>query len=324
MLTIRPFDHTETDYQTFATIDRAAFPTYPISVEEWKHFDATRDPKLLFQREMIERDGVVVAYGNYGQSQWAFHPEKYDFQLAIHPDHEQADIRPMYFEHVMHTLASHDPLAICTVMQEGYEAYINFLHAMGFVEVMRTPMVELDVTTFDASRFAHIPAQMHAQGIRIVTLRELMETDPNWKQTLYDLDWELSLDVPSPEPPVQQTLEDWDAMSFNPQLFAPDGWFVALDGDRYVGMSHVWLNPGSTTRLYNSLTGVIQSYRRRGIATALKLRLIEFARQYGAKTMVTGNEENNPIFKLNMKLGFRALPAWINYEKPLRSDPAAP
>jgi GNAT superfamily N-acetyltransferase len=269
---------------------------------------------------MIERDGVIVAYGSYGQSSWAYHPRKYEVFTVVHPDHEQPDIRPFYFDHALVAVAPHDPLALTTIALEGREAYTRFWEGMGFKETMRTPNVELDVTTFDAAPFAYIEDQMRAISIRIVPLSEWRQTAPDWKNILYDLDWELTQDVPSPEPPVRPSFDDWQAMTFNPRLFSAEGWFVALEGDRCVGFSHVWLNPGNPQRLYNSLTGVIRSHRRRGIALALKLRLIDYARRTGVIALVTGNEQNNPIYLLNQKLGFKTLPAWIHYEKVLESS----
>ena len=57
----------------------AAYPSQPMSLETFKHRDTTIDPNCLFQRELIERDGAIVAYGVYRQPTWAFHPDKYFF-----------------------------------------------------------------------------------------------------------------------------------------------------------------------------------------------------------------------------------------------------
>jgi GNAT superfamily N-acetyltransferase len=100
----------------------------------------------------------------------------------------------------------------------------------------------------------------------------------------------------------------------------PEGWFVALDHDQLVGTSRAFRNLAKNDQLDGSLTGVIRSYRRRGIATALKLRLIQFAKEYGAAVMLTANEENNPIYTLNRALGFTPQPAWIEFEKTMRVE----
>ena len=47
------------------------------------------------------------------------------------------------------------------------------------------------------------------------------------------------------------------------------------------------------------------------------LRAIEFAAQRGVKSIQTDNEENNPMFQLNLALGFKPVPAWISLEKRL-------
>ena len=61
----------------------------------------------------------------------------------------------------------------------------------------------------------------------------------------------------------------------------------------------------------------MRAWRRKGIATALKLRTIEYALHHNTKSIETGNEENNPMYYLNLKLGFQSQPATIHYEKKL-------
>jgi len=92
---------------------------------------------------------------------------------------------------------------------------------------------------------------------------------------------------------------------------------VAVDGEHYVGLSSLWPNLVLKEVIPVGITGVLPSHRRLGIATALKLKTVEFAKAYGAKTIETGNEENNPMYDLNMKLGFKPTPAWLTFEKVL-------
>jgi GNAT superfamily N-acetyltransferase len=62
------------------------------------------------------------------------------------------------------------------------------------------------------------------------------------------------------------------------------------------------------------MTGVLRAHRRMGIATALKVRAIQFAQTYGARWIETGNEENNPMLQINLRLGFQPAPAWLSFE----------
>ncbi len=69
----------------------------------------------------------------------------------------------------------------------------------------------------------------------------------------------------------------------------------------------LWLNTG--------FTGVLRSHRRRGLAHALKTIAISQMRQRGIRCIRAMNEENNPIWLLNQKLGFVARTAVLAYEK---------
>lgn len=317
MFTIRPFDFSDADYATMTAIDTAYYP-YPLGEDTLRHFDTSRDPALFFRRDMILRDGQVVAFGEIKHLPWAYHPDKYDFYVVVHPDHDHPDIRPLYWAHMLDVLQGRRVIAFSASMFEDKAAHVDFLTAQGFTEALRNTMSELDVQAFDAATFAPVLDRVRAAGIRIVTLRALMDSDPGWKQKLYELEWALVQDIPSTDPPKKPTLEKFSASELESPNMLPEAWFVALDGDQYVGTSRAFRNPAKTDQLDGSLTGTIRSHRRRGIATALKVHLIQFAQQYGAAVMITANEQDNPMVALNVMLGFEARPAWVTYEKAVR------
>jgi GNAT superfamily N-acetyltransferase len=88
--------------------------------------------------------------------------------------------------------------------------------------------------------------------------------------------------------------------------FFPAGYFVALDtaSGALVGTTHISPRPADPRQWEFDLTGVVRSHRRRGIALTLKLRAIALAAQNGAELLVTDNEENNPMYQINLQLGF--------------------
>jgi len=71
------------------------------------------------------------------------------------------------------------------------------------------------------------------------------------------------------------------------------------------------------------LTGVVRTHRRRGVATALKVKGVEWARARGVRVIETDNEENNPMFDLNVALGYRPVPAWAEYHLHLKETATA-
>jgi GNAT superfamily N-acetyltransferase len=98
----------------------------------------------------------------------------------------------------------------------------------------------------------------------------------------------------------------------------PDAYFVAVHDGNYVGTSALWASQAGSD-LYTGLTGVKRAYRQKGIALALKLRGIAYARAHAHPLIKTWNESNNrAILSINERLGYAKQPAWISYVKVLK------
>lgn len=82
-----------------------------------------------------------------------------------------------------------------------------------------------------------------------------------------------------------------------------------------IALSFLWQTEADDRFVYTGLTGVKRDYRRRGIATALKVKSIEVAQKDGFEFIETSNEENNPMFQLNLQLGYKPAPAWLRFNK---------
>ncbi|MCH8273544.1 MAG: GNAT family N-acetyltransferase [Armatimonadetes bacterium] len=317
---VRPFERTDEDYEAFIRVYSAHFPEYPTTVGERRHWDDTRSKKYPFHRDMIELDGAVIGYGVYGQSPWAYHPKKFYFEVYVHPDNGRRGIGTAYLQHVIATLADRRLIGVTAGTREDKIAGVEFLAKHGFTQTMRCPRSHLQLDEFDVSRFEGLRKKVTDQGLRVVTLRELSASDPDWKRKSYELNWEIIQDVPTTDPQEKQEFETYAKQTLGDPNMLFDGWFVALDGDRYVGMTNLWANQTSKEMLFIEMTGTTRSHRRRGIATALKVYAAVYARKYGAKIIETDNEESNPMYQINMRLGFKPQPAWLEFEKTLGTE----
>ncbi|MBI3975568.1 MAG: hypothetical protein HY334_04170 [Armatimonadetes bacterium] len=75
--------------------------------------------------------------------------------------------------------------------------------------------------------------------------------------------------------------------------------------------------------MHQGITGTRRAYRNRGLALALKLRTVAFARARGVREIRTWNDTlNAPMLHINVKMGFVRQPAWISFEQRLREEPA--
>jgi len=66
--------------------------------------------------------------------------------------------------------------------------------------------------------------------------------------------------------------------------------------------------------VWQQLTAVHREFQGHGIAAALKLRTIAYARMHGFREIRTFNSSRNePMLAINTKLGFIRQPAWIDF-----------
>ena len=316
-LEIRPFNNTDEDYRSVVGVSNANWPDELSAPESWQHRDKHRDPKYLFRRVVGEVDGEVVAYSSYGESSWAHVPGKYFISVEVHPDHQRRGHGAAMYDHVVGLLSERDPLFFTSDTREDKPDFIRFLTKRGFERQMRYPVSHLNPQTFEFAKFEGVEKHVAEQGIEIINVPDLPARDPDWKRNWYDLECECWMDVPLPEPPTKGSYEEF-ASRFDSPNYDASAHFIAIDGDRYVGLTGMWISIAEKHKLYTGLTGVVRSHRRKGVATALKLHGIRFAREYGVTIIETDNEENNPMFGLNLHLGFEAQPAWLDFRKVLR------
>jgi mycothiol synthase len=193
---------------------------------------------------------------------------------------------------------------------------LHFLEKRGFQEVIRDIRSELNVKAFDLTRFTGLEERFRGNGIEIKTLPEL-ENDPERTRKLYDLDWELSLSVPGDLAAGigRRGLDKYVEYAITGPSALPEGFFVAVKGDEYIGLSHV-LSSEKGVSLYQGLTGVSPRYRRQGIGIAMKVRGIAYAKASGHSLIMAENDaKNSPMLAMNKRLGFVRMPDLITFEK---------
>ena len=313
---IRPFEPTEAEYEAVVALQNLVEPNRPNPVASWRHWDESRDPERGFQRWLVEKDDQLVAQG------WLMRTgptsDKFRFDTHLHPACQGRGLTARFYRYMVDICLAQQPSAIITRIGENETQKLHWLTKNGFQIVMRYPVSRLEVANFALAPYADLLAKLAAEGIEIVSLIDLPERDPDWQRQVYELDYVLMCDVPLPEPYEKRPLPQFIHEEFEGPTFLPGGWLVALEGDQYVGLIALVKFGEDVQTLDIAITGVIRSHRRRGIATALKARSIEFAQDIGAKFIETNNEEHNPMYQLNLQLGFQPQPADLDMEKVLR------
>ncbi len=289
----------------------------PQSGEDLEREDRDWPTKSLLLRVAAYLPGEdMVAVGTCYEAYWQESAFTVHLRFDTHPDHPQVQLLPVLFDGVQALLARRNCRVkrLVSKAREDDSDRVSFLLSQGFREEMRSPSAVLQVAKFDASVCPGAYDRLAKNQIRLITLAELQEGEPDWKEKLRDLRWKIVQDVPSTEPFTKPTIAEFEEMVLRDPALDEEAFFVALTDDgSLIGMSNLWRNDPEGKRLDTGLTGVVRSYRRRGIATALKLRTVEYAKANGAETIRTSNEEDSPMIALNLKVGFEPEPAWVDY-----------
>ena len=182
----------------------------------------------------------------------------------------------------------------------------SFLEQRGFEEVERFARVRLRLA--DALlQNAPVP-----DGVEIVPLAGHKEL----ARSMYETAREAYADMPSTDP-IDVSFEDFYDWEVERLTLRTDLSFLAVGDGDVVGFGTISVI-GDSGEGWHSITAVRRSWRRRGVATAIKHAEIGAARAAGLEALVTFSEKRNvPMRTLNERLGYRPLPDQLRLRGPL-------
>jgi GNAT superfamily N-acetyltransferase len=311
-LRIRPFLSNDHDYNALIHMNAYHNPDEVVTIAILREDDAEFRREYTAVRVLGEMDGQVVAWGDYWHEPKS---RQIHFALYVVPAWQETAIPAQMHRYLLTEIEKLQPRKIASEPKEDETFRAKLLTDDGFQFLMRFPRSALDVNQVKLADYEPVLASVQQQGIRFVTLTDVMAADPDWQHNIWQLFTQIEQDIPTPHPEEPTPFDEY-ANYYEGDDFRPDSWAIAVDETAgYVGMCVVNVMRKRPHGLFAGITGVIQSHRRRKIATALKLCSIRYAQENGFTTIYTDNEENNPMFQLNLELGFKPLPAWTFYEK---------
>jgi mycothiol synthase len=320
--TITPRLFAPGDYEGYQALGNRCYPDYPGTVEEQRHRDEIWDHSKYFMRRIVvEEGGRIVGAGDLNHERWTFHPDKLHIGVMVDPDARKRGLGTALYEDLLRAARERKATELVTGVKESMADGVEFAMHRGFTESKRDWESRLDVTSFDASAFAEAPNRVAAEGITITTLAQELARDPEAIHAVYALDCDCGRDVPSTDPFTPLPFESWRKEVLESPNSTPDAWYMAVDrSGRYLGVSNLWRSLEDPSFIWQGLTGVRREARGKGIAMALKLKTVEYAREHGIREIKTWNDQRNrPMLRINEAMGFAKQPAWIELRKDLTS-----
>ena len=167
---------------------------------------------------------------------------------------------------------------------------------------MSTDWVELSRSFHDASLGS---TESLTAGLELGSLSAWGDTDAH-RRMVYELNKTCSADIP--DRGTFFSFEDYRALRFDSVAARPDGIILAFDtrahSERLIGLCQLTCPPGRDWA-FVEMTGVLPTYRRRDIATAMKRRALVVAAGWGCSEVRTLHHPNNAaIIAANRALGF--------------------
>lgn len=195
--------------------------------------------------------------------------------------------------HTVHAMSADTPSARAMAEQHGFRA--------AHMQTMST----IDPRTVVAEP---VPA-----GVRLVPFGEIDDPRP-----VFELDLEVSVDVPGDESFESMTLADWSARFWRTPIVDGECSLLAYVDGEPAGLTMLRVDR-PTGRAHNNITGVRRVHRGRGLARLLKSHSLHRAAELGATVAATENDETNaPMLAVNTALGYRPSSRRVEWERSTR------
>ena len=310
-LTIRRLtDKNLQSYEAVAQLYDYAYPLEKITPLSLLMDDYARSQNYVCERFIAEQNNIVAGTACF--EHWAefYHPRKFLLHVIVAPNFQKQGVGAALYLRANEELEKHNPLSVAAWIRQNRADDIRFAERRGFQKEKIKWNIALDLKTCNLDQFIEQAEAVERHGIQIKQFSQL-ESDVDRERKLYDLHLRTTANL--------ETLEDLKIPSFDEFVASqrqrsPELVFVAVHHDRFVGMWQFENTPDG--RLFGSLLGVDEHYRRQSVAIALTVRSILYAKANHYTALVANIAEHNQAsLSLAQKMGFTRLPADVLFRR---------
>ena len=319
MIKIRKFTATDLEFKEIARVRNLVNHDSIDHPDEDKNDWAIRDKSIIRNRLLLYNDNKLIGLLYYAQgrdenSQTSF------FNIVIDPQYNNHGYRKLLYQEMLNEVKCFECNKFFSNIYEhpNYKNHQNLLIKENFKLVQTNREYSCDIREVNTQKYKPLIDKLESEGIRFYDSRDEMKEFPNHFQKLEKLEWTLDQDIPHPDgiKPTRMPFNQWKKVCLNiyNNYYGID--IVAVKDGQYIGSTDIEVYPKSEPHKgWTGGLGVIREFRRKGVATALKIKAIEALLKKGITEIRTDNEENNPMYKINIALGFKPVPFSLEYMK---------
>jgi len=319
MFKVESFKGTDTEFVELARIDNLVNHDSIVHPDDDKREWKIRDKSLIRNRLLLYKDDTLVGAMYYSQgrdenSQTVF------FTLNIDPNYNTSESRDLLYNGMLKNIKSFNANKILTGVYDhpNYHQIKQFLIDNNFELVQTNREYSCDITKIDIEKYQPLIKKLESEGIKFYDSKEEMLDWPDHYKKLEELTWTYSQDFPIPDgiehtrPPFERYMKEIN--NYYENCYGAE--IVAVKNKEYIGSTDLEVYCKSEPhKAWTGGLGVLKEFRRKRIATALKIKAIERLLYKGVTDVRTDNEENNPMYKINVALGFEPVPFSLEYMK---------
>jgi GNAT superfamily N-acetyltransferase len=264
--------------------------------------------RWLMTHSASSRDIIATCW--ITQDCYHYHPQVWSIGVFVHPLYRSRGLGSLLYQHIHDLATLHPPVQFRKRLREdqidGQTFY--FLRRKKFVEARRLQESVLDISLIKGERFPSLP-----HSLRLFPYNSLPDPQPQREQKYFSLLQALMPDIPLLPPRPLLSFNDFQRYRLPLLNLACTVIAYDISTSEYVGLCEL-RKTVDPTKVTMGVTGVILSYRRQGIATAMKITAIHLAHKNQIEQIWTTNDRSNmAILRLNVSLGFKPTHTLIDF-----------
>jgi GNAT superfamily N-acetyltransferase len=276
----------------------------PLTVAQYREKQDENAAASQAEQWVAVDEDNVLGFGGFSPAWWTRRSGNYSIEVRVNQGHWRQGIGTLLFELLRSRLIARRATRLLAWTQEDSESGRGFASRHGFLDAGQV-LEDYVLCTAEANTAGYegLEEDLKDAGVRIASLAEIGTEDEEFLRALQRL-WSSFGDELTGEEGPDDSFALWQHHVLHAPGLSPETHWVALDGERPVGTT--FLKRLSENAAENDFTGVAPTHRGRGIAPALKLHAIDWAREHGVDWFYTDSQIGNaPMIGINLRLGYK-------------------